>query len=259
MPSLKDLHAFLEALSPLGLQESWDHCGLNLGSLDMQYQHLIISLEATMPLAKQALNHSVILTHHPLFFKPFKTFNPDFYPYNIAQILIQKSCALLAWHTNFDKTHLNAHFAKILGFENLHTEGMALVGAIAPTPLKTLAKSVQDKLNLPYVRYVSASSIISTLAIVCGAGCGYLQELKAMPQNLCLITGDIKHHDAMAAQSMGISLVEVPHYESEKYFVPLMANLLAPIAPNPQLFDCRNALEVVGLSHRSRVVAHGKG
>ncbi|WP_121021583.1 Nif3-like dinuclear metal center hexameric protein [Helicobacter vulpis] len=239
MPSLKDLHAFLEALSPLSLQESWDHCGLNLGSLDREYQHLIISLEATMQLAKQAPNHSVILTHHPLFFKPFKTFNPDFYPYNIAQILIEKSCSLLAWHTNFDKTHLNAHFAKLLGFEHLHADGMALVGAIPPTPLAKLAKGVQDKLNLPYVRYVCASPSISALAIVCGAGCGYLQELKSVPKNLCLITGDIKHHDGMAAKSMGISLIEVPHYESEKHFVPLMADLLAPIVPSAQLFDCQ--------------------
>ncbi|WP_104695581.1 Nif3-like dinuclear metal center hexameric protein [Helicobacter salomonis] len=244
MPSLKDLHAFLEALSPLSLQESWDHCGLNLGSLNMQYKHLIISLEATMQLAQQAPDHSVILTHHPLFFRPFKTFNSSVYPYNVAQILIQKSCALLAWHTNFDKTHLNAYFAKILGFENLCADGMALVGAIAPTLLETLAKGVQDRLKLPYVRYVSASPTISTIAIVCGAGCGYLQELTSVPENLCLITGDIKHHDGIAAKSMGISLIEVPHYESEKYFAPLMADLLTPLALNPQLFDCQGVFGI---------------
>lgn len=247
MPKLREIYGFLDGFSPLAWQESWDNSGLNLGSLSMDCAHLTISLEATMELAQSVPEKTLVITHHPLFFKPFKIFNPDFYPHNIAQILIQKSCALLAWHTNFDKTHLNAHFAKILGFENLEAEGMALVGALAPTSLEELVKGVQDKLNLPYVRYVCASPTISSLAIVCGAGCGYLQELKSVPKNLCLITGDAKHHDAMAAKSMGISLVEVPHYESEKCFVPLMASLLAPIVSRPQLFDCQGAFEIVGL------------
>ncbi|BDQ27859.1 Nif3-like dinuclear metal center hexameric protein [Helicobacter heilmannii] len=245
MLELNELIAFLDQLSPFGLQEDWDNCGLNLGSLNAPYENIAIALELTLELVKELEPRSVVLTHHPLFFKPFKSFNPSLYPANIATLLLQKSCALIALHTNFDKTHLNPYFAKSLGFERTKEEGMALVADTTPTSLGHLATQVQERLNLPYVRLVSAKNLIQQVVLVCGAGCGYLHTLKEAPNDLCLITGDIKHHEAMQALSMGISLLEVPHYESEKAFVPLLKDLLEPYILQSQvkcvrLLDCKN-------------------
>ncbi|WP_163555816.1 Nif3-like dinuclear metal center hexameric protein [Helicobacter suis] len=228
MLSLKVLYNFLNQLSPFDLQESWDNSGLNLGSFENSYENIAIALEATLDIAREVPEKTIILTHHPLFFKPIKTFNPAFYPANIASKLLEKSCALVAMHTNFDKTHLNAHFARILGFNNLHEQGMALIGSIEPISLETLASHIQAKLNLSYLEFVKGNDLITKVALICGSGCSYLYQLQEAFDNLCLITGDVKYHDAMYALSMGISLLNTPHYESEKYFMPLLENLLQP-------------------------------
>lgn len=238
-------YAVLDGLSPFSLQESWDNSGLNLGSLGSEFERVAISLEATLELAQEVKPKTLILTHHPLFFKPLKNFDPTLYPCNIAQILIQKSCSLIALHTNFDQTHLNAHFASLLGFEGLQAHGFALQGKLESTPLEDLAQQVQERLNLPYVRFVRGASHIEHIAIICGSGSFYLDTLTDPPPNFCLITGDLKHHESMAALSRGISLIEVEHYESEKAFVPLLHDLLQPYILQTQLkhvklFDCKS-------------------
>jgi len=42
----------------------------------------------------------------------------------------------------------------------------------------------------------------------------------------CFITGDIKYHDAMEAKLRKISLIDIGHWESEKYFSSMINNLL---------------------------------
>jgi putative NIF3 family GTP cyclohydrolase 1 type 2 len=42
----------------------------------------------------------------------------------------------------------------------------------------------------------------------------------------CFLTGDIKYHEAMEAKSKGISLIDIGHFESEKFFSSLMDELL---------------------------------
>ena len=58
--------------------------------------------------------------------------------------------------------------------------------------------------------------------IVTGAGMSLLSEVKAD----CFLTGDIKYHDAMDAKSRNISLIDIRHYESEKYFNELLVGVL---------------------------------
>ena len=40
------------------------------------------------------------------------------------------------------------------------------------------------------------------------------------------LTGDIKYHDAMEAKVRGISLIDITHYESEKFFCECLYNNL---------------------------------
>ena len=36
------------------------------------------------------------------------------------------------------------------------------------------------------------------------------------------LTGDIKYHDAMQAKSIGLSLIDIGHYESEHFFAQIL-------------------------------------
>ena len=50
-----------------------------------------------------------------------------------------------------------------------------------------------------------------------------IDEIKAD----CFLTGDIKYHDAMEAKARGLSLIDIRHYESERYFNTLLEGLLS--------------------------------
>ena len=55
---------------------------------------------------------------------------------------------------------------------------------------------------------------MKNVAIVTGSGMSLIGDVKAD----CFLTGDIKYHDAMEAKARGISLIDIRHYESERYF-----------------------------------------
>ncbi|ANV98407.1 Nif3-like dinuclear metal center hexameric protein [Helicobacter enhydrae] len=216
----------LDALSPFTLQEKWDNSGLNLGSLKNRFQRIYATLEVDLSMAHQVQEHSLIIAHHPLIFSPLKHLNPEYYPCNIASILLAKHCSLIAMHTNFDCTHLNLHFAKeILGFESLVQQSFALHTSIPPTSFESLIQRIKNKMQTSHLKAVKSSPSISQVYIVCGSG---MSALSIIPphSDSCLITGDIKHHQAMEAQSLGISLIDVGHFESEKYFAKILYKIL---------------------------------
>jgi putative NIF3 family GTP cyclohydrolase 1 type 2 len=42
----------------------------------------------------------------------------------------------------------------------------------------------------------------------------------------CFLTGDIKYHDAVKAMSQGLMMVDIGHYESERFFGEVMGDVL---------------------------------
>jgi putative NIF3 family GTP cyclohydrolase 1 type 2 len=42
----------------------------------------------------------------------------------------------------------------------------------------------------------------------------------------CFLTGDIKYHDAMKAISENLMMVDIGHYESERFFAEILRNEL---------------------------------
>ena len=74
---------------------------------------------------------------------------------------------------------------------------------------------------------------------MCGSGCPLSSRIPQKPHT-CLITGDIKHHDAMIAKSNGLNLIDMGHYESEKYFVEIFQSILQNAGYNAIIADCKN-------------------
>ncbi|PAF41602.1 Nif3-like dinuclear metal center hexameric protein [Helicobacter sp. 11S03491-1] len=237
---VSQIYDFLNTLSPFSLQESWDNSGLNLGIIEGEVQSIYTCLELTFPIVKEIAPQSLVITHHPLFFKPLKTFIYDNYPANLAKILIEKNCSVICMHTNFDTTHLNPYFAKeVLGFENLKSGGIALNTPIDSIDFEILLKDIKQKLAIHNLLYVQATHKIDHIYIVCGGGSSYLYNGE-MKSRSCLITGDIKYHDAMIAKSLGISLIDVGHYVSERFFPKIVESILKTKGYQAIIKDCEN-------------------
>lgn len=218
---IKELYAFLNELSPFELQEKWDNSGLLVGNLNDEIQKVYISLDLDDELLQNVEKNSLIITHHPLIFSPLKRVNYDSFATKSLQTLIQKNIALISMHTNFDKTHLNAYVAKeILGLDPLSNDEY-ICYANVESSFESFLENISSKLDLEYKKYVKCHESIKRVALVTGAGMSMLDEVQAD----CFLTGDIKYHDAIEAKSRGISLIDIGHYESEKYFSPLLLGI----------------------------------
>ncbi|KRQ86635.1 putative GTP cyclohydrolase 1 type 2 [Caloramator mitchellensis] len=57
-------------------------------------------------------------------------------------------------------------------------------------------------------------TIVGKVAVVGGSGSSFISDAIKMECD-CLITGDIKHHDALDAISAGLCLIDIGHYGSE--------------------------------------------
>lgn len=256
---LGEIYEILDSISPFSLQESWDNSGINLGNPHQEIDKIFLALEADLDIALNLPPNSLLITHHPLIFYPIKCFDNSNYPAKILQMLIQKNCALIALHTNFDKTHLNAYFAKeILGFADIVAcnDNLIQTSKIAQTPIATLARQIKSKLDLKYIAYSAPKQdfIVSQVFVVCGSGASFWRQIsqgeiiphinppisafaesrtnshKESKQSntggICLITGDVKYHDAMSAKCANVAIIDVTHYASERHFATILHNNL---------------------------------
>jgi dinuclear metal center YbgI/SA1388 family protein len=219
---LKEIYEFLDKLSPFELQEKWDNSGLIVGSYNQEITQIVTALDLDEELIESSDDGVLFVVHHPLIFGGLDSLDFDKYPSNLIQKLISKNQALIATHTNFDKTHLNRFvFEEVLGFRVDKCEGFVCYTDI-DWELERLLKRVKIRLDLPNLKLVSPKEHIGTIALTTGAGASLIDEVEAD----CLLTGDIKYHDAIKALNQNMMMIDIGHYESERFFAEVMGREL---------------------------------
>jgi dinuclear metal center YbgI/SA1388 family protein len=110
--------------------------------------------------------------------------------------------------------------------ENNQAFGSARVGLLdGSTPIAEYAREVGAKLKAPSVRVVPSQSEIQKIACVPGSGASFISAAAHAGCD-CLVSGDFKHHDALQAKALGLSLIDVTHVATERAAVPMMAQAL---------------------------------
>jgi len=219
---IKDIYQYLNEISPFCTQEKWDNSGLIVGSMDDKFKRVYITLDIDIEFLKKVKKNSLVISHHPLIFKGLKTINDNTYSTKLLKILIKKDIKLISMHTNIDKSHLNRYVMEnILGFE-IEKEEEFLLTAKANMSFKKFKKLIKDRLNLEFDKSVKGNKYINNFSLCTGSGMSLIDEVKTD----CFITGDIKYHDAMEAKLRNISLIDIGHWESERYFAPMVNALL---------------------------------
>ena len=74
MLTVQDISNFLETFAPVALAEEWDNVGLLVGDPDQEVTRVMTCLTITPTTAREALERQaeMIITHHPLPFRPLK-------------------------------------------------------------------------------------------------------------------------------------------------------------------------------------------
>lgn len=211
---LQEIYDHLDKISPFELQEKWDNSGLIVGHMERTVSQIVVSLDLDGEMISNAKEGTLFVVHHPLIFGKMAQLDLAKYPSNLLEKMIQKQQSLIAMHTNFDQTHLNRYvFEKVLGFK-LVSQTPFVCTTEGRWHYKELLGLLKEKLDLPTLKVVGKKEHITSIAMTTGSGASLMDEVEAD----CFLTGDIKYHDAMKAMSEDLMMVDIGHYESERFF-----------------------------------------
>jgi len=235
---LGELYDFLDALSPFSTQANWDNSGLLIGQRSDEIDHLYLSLDIDTALLEEVPENALIITHHPLIFNGLKQLNFAKYPANLIQTMVQKKIALIAMHTNFDLSHLNAYVVSKLGFEIVEQKEYVAYFDVNQS-LENLALHVKQSFDIENLRVVYAKEWIGRCALTTGSGGDLIAKIDAD----CFLTGDLKYHQALEAKENNLSLIDIGHFESERYFPECLAIYLKNLPLKAIMSNSKNPFQ----------------
>jgi dinuclear metal center YbgI/SA1388 family protein len=215
---LQEIYDHLDRISPFELQEKWDNSGLIVGDMSREVSQVVVALDMDEEMIERAEENTLFVVHHPLIFGKMTQLDFSKYPSNLIEKMILKRHSLIALHTNFDQTHLNRYvFEKILGF-TVASQDPFVCTTKGEWHYKELLSLLKEKLDLPTLKVIGKKEKIRSIALTTGSGASLMDEVEAD----CFLTGDIKYHDAMKAMSEDLMMVDIGHYESEKFFAEII-------------------------------------
>ena len=103
----KEIIKYLEEWAPKGIAWSKDNTGLQVGNLDNKIKNILLSLDLSNEVIKEAINTkcNFIFTHHPLLFHPLKKLDLlNDQTAGMIKKLIDNNITLYSAHTNLDFT-----------------------------------------------------------------------------------------------------------------------------------------------------------
>ncbi|WP_026476331.1 Nif3-like dinuclear metal center hexameric protein [Alkaliphilus transvaalensis] len=105
--------------------------------------------------------------------------------------------------------------------------GIGRVGTLEePVKVSIMVDKIKTSLGIEKVKFSGdVNTHLKKVAIVNGSGADLIFDaIKAKCD--CLITGDVKYHDAQIALDYGLNVIDIGHYESEVLFVQWMTEYL---------------------------------
>lgn len=230
---------YFETKYPLDLAFEWDNCGLQVGTLNSKVEKILVTLDITKNVVKEAIKNKVnlIISHHPLMFKPMQNIVFDSPRGWIIKNLIQNDIAVYSAHTNFDVAEggMNDILANALDIKEPklldEINNIGRFGTIDKIEFEVFIEKVKSTFNLKTVKVIgNTKKSISTVGISGGSGSHHMYAAKKRNCDV-YITGDITYHTALDAIQMGITLIDVGHH-IEVIFIDAVTNDLQNQFPN---------------------------
>ncbi|NLI90402.1 MAG: Nif3-like dinuclear metal center hexameric protein [Epulopiscium sp.] len=227
---VEELIKELNNLAPEDLAMDWDNVGLQVGSLNSSVSKVLLALDASPMVIKEAIEEEVdmIITHHPMIFSSLKTITEDSLLGNRIYKLIRNNISLYVMHTNFDAAFggTNDILANKIGLYDLKVInpdengiGIGRIGNIKETSIKNLASIIKEKLGLSNIRIIgNLDRKVSKVAICTGSGMSFIDHVAKEAD--VFITGDVKFHDAQRARDLGLTVIDAGHYGTENIAMP---------------------------------------
>lgn len=234
----------LDELTPLRYAESWDNVGLIVGDPDAEISRALVTVDYSAAVADEARSEGaqLVIAYHPPMFAAVKRV-PHTAPWADA---VRRGIALYSMHTALDVALAGTNdfladacgvdasgrrplkaFAPRPGAIEPQGIGLGRVGDIAPESLAKVVARLKATLDLEHVLVAgSLDAAVRRVAVAVGAGGELLGEAIRERADL-LVTGEIRHHDALSALHRGVAVVATLHSNSERAATRAYASRLA--------------------------------
>jgi len=235
----KDLIAEIEQIAPRDLEEEWDNCGMQINMGIEEVNRVLVCLDITRGLIDEAKSKNIdfIITHHPLLFNKIDVVDNNTITGNYLIDLIKLGVSVYAAHTTFDEAFggNNEYLADLIGLSRVRkiksirsaARGKSkdhVVGRMGnwkePCTLEEACKIVEEALDISGETKIvgNPKQMVQSVGI-CTGNAGD-EILSAAMKSGCdlFITGDIKHHEALAAKESGLCMIDAGHFGTEHIF-----------------------------------------
>lgn len=251
---LAQVTSALESIAPFALADSsWDNVGVLLENPKPKATgRVMLTIDLTPQVLKECLDNEteVLVAYHPPIFSALKRLQMS----NVKQAMVLQ-CAvngvsIVSPHTALDAAvgGINDWLCDLIGLG----EGLAPIepatgdpkvrptaatrtgygrrmSVVAEQTIGEIVDKLKKKLALPTARVAladgkSAASPVKSVAVCAGSGSGVFRKLPA-PVDLVL-TGELSHHDVLALNAMGSTVVLLEHTNTERGY---LSQRLAPM------------------------------
>lgn len=230
----------MDKWAPPELIEDWDNTGFQIGDRNQEVDRILVSLDLSREVLDMAIegNYNMIITHHPLIFKPLKKITSNNYKEKLILDIIKNNILVYNAHTNLDLAigGVNDELARLIGLRNTkplsvldqdrEDIGYGRLGEIDEIELKDFIPRIKSALEVDKLTvYGELDRKVKNIGVCGGSGSGFI--LDAYKKDLDLyITGDIKYHDGELGHNLGLTIVDAGHFHTEKIILPVIKDYL---------------------------------
>ena len=246
MTTVGEILDFVEALAPEYMKMDWDNVGLLLGSRAKPVTKILVALDPFEDVAQKAADWGaeLIVTHHPLFFRPARNLTDESGVGRTALLLAAHGISAINAHTNLDcaPDGVNDVLARTLGLENIRiitpsgvTEdgrewGLLRMGTVPEQSLDAFLATVKTALHCPGLRYAQGGKSVHRVAVGGGACADEMAEALAAGCDT-FVTADVKYNQFWDAADSGLNLIDAGHFYTENPVCGYLAEKLRAAFP----------------------------
>ncbi|MBO5946220.1 MAG: Nif3-like dinuclear metal center hexameric protein [Clostridia bacterium] len=237
--TVRELYEKLDARMPETDREPWDNDGIMCcpdSSTDVC--NVLITLDVTEEVVDYAIGHNfdLIISHHPLIFKPIGAINEDDHIARKIIKLISNNISVFSFHTRADKAvgGVNDILARLFGLtkvERFGEGGLGRVGEIEECELDVFLDLVKTRLGADALRVADGYNTVSRVAVVGGDGKDFVRDAIACGADT-YVSGRISYNLMEEASELGINLIEAGHYFTEAPITGFFADLVSAFDGN---------------------------
>lgn len=238
--TVKKLYDKLTESIPEELSCEWDNDGIMCSSdYSSEVNNILITLDVTEEIVDYAIsrNFDLIISHHPLIFKPLDRLTEENHVSRKVIKLISNNVSVFSFHTRADKVTggVNDLLAEKIGLVDVMPFGEDGLGRIGNLPeereLDEFADIVKMQLGADGVRIADAYNTVKRVALVGGDGKDYVKDAVRAGADTYL-SGRLSYNVMEEASDMGINLVEAGHYFTEFPVTSFFSSLVSRLDGN---------------------------